>query len=101
MEQMAKNGFGKAAWAGRVGVIFVALAAILTVTLPEGPAQAATLTVNTTSDAVDANLGNGLCATAAGTCTLRAAVQEANATAEVNDVIEVPAGIYTLTIAGS
>lgn len=34
--------------------------------------------VNSTGDEADANLGNGLCATAGGLCTLRAAIQEAN-----------------------
>jgi hypothetical protein len=38
--------------------------------------------VNATGDAVDANIGNGICETATvGECTLRAALQEANATA--------------------
>jgi CSLREA domain-containing protein len=43
------------------------------------PAGAATFTVDTTGDAVDVTPGDGLCATAAGECTLRAAIQEANA----------------------
>jgi CSLREA domain-containing protein len=44
------------------------------------PAAAAlTLTVDSTADAVDALPGNGACSTAAGKCTLRAAIQEANA----------------------
>ena len=45
------------------------------------PVWAATFTVNSTDDVVDADLGNGLCETATGngTCTLRAAIQEANA----------------------
>ena len=38
-----------------------------------------TITVTSTADAVDAAIGNGVCATAGGECTLRAAVQEANA----------------------
>lgn len=37
------------------------------------------LVVNSVADAVDASPGNGICATATGVCTLRAAVQEANA----------------------
>jgi CSLREA domain-containing protein len=42
---------------------------------------AATFTVNTTGDAADNNPGNGVCETAnAGECTLRAAIEEANAT---------------------
>jgi CSLREA domain-containing protein len=36
-------------------------------------------TVNTTADAIDAKPGDGVCATAAGACSLRAAIMEANA----------------------
>jgi CSLREA domain-containing protein len=41
-------------------------------------ASAATYVVNTTADTADAARGNGVCATAAGTCSLRAAIDEAN-----------------------
>jgi CSLREA domain-containing protein len=61
--------------------------------------QAATFTVNSTDDTVDASLGDGVCATAGGVCTLRAAIQEANALAGA-DVINVPAGTYSFAIAG-
>ncbi|MDB4881604.1 MAG: polymorphic outer membrane protein, partial [Gemmatimonadetes bacterium] len=61
---------------------------------------AATVTVNSTADAVDANPGDGLCATVTGVCTLRAAIQEANALPG-DDVISLPPGTYTLTIAGA
>jgi CSLREA domain-containing protein len=43
-------------------------------------AQAKSFTVTSTIDAVDAVPGDGVCATAANQCTLRAAIQEANAT---------------------
>ena len=43
------------------------------------PAQAKQFNVNSTRDAVDANPGDGVCATATGECTLRAAIQETNA----------------------
>jgi CSLREA domain-containing protein len=62
-------------------------------------ASAATFTVNSTIDAVDAKPGDGVCATATGACTLRAAIQETNALAGADTVI-VPAGTYILTIAG-
>ena len=39
---------------------------------------AATFTVNTTDDDVDVAPGDGICTTAGGTCTLRAAIQETN-----------------------
>jgi CSLREA domain-containing protein len=56
-----------------------------------------TFTVNSTADAVDDNPGNGECHTAAGACTLRAAIMEANeATSDVT--IDVPSGIYVLSI---
>ena len=42
-------------------------------------ASHATFVVNDTGDAPDANPGNGTCATSTGVCTLRAAIQEANA----------------------
>jgi hypothetical protein len=43
------------------------------------PSGAATFAVDSTADAVDVVPGDGLCATAAGACTLRAAVMETNA----------------------
>jgi len=43
------------------------------------PAHAASFVVNDLGDASDANPGNGACATAGAVCTLRAAIQEANA----------------------
>ncbi|HSH81416.1 MAG TPA: CSLREA domain-containing protein [Herpetosiphonaceae bacterium] len=39
---------------------------------------AMTFTVNSTGDQADASIGNGRCATSTGTCTLRAAIAEAN-----------------------
>jgi CSLREA domain-containing protein len=59
-------------------------------------AQAATFVVNSTGDAEDAIPGNGVCADRAGRCTLRAAVEEANARPGA-DVVMLPAGAYTLT----
>lgn len=43
------------------------------------PASAATFPVDDTGDGADANPGDGACATAGNLCTLRAAIQEANA----------------------
>jgi CSLREA domain-containing protein len=42
--------------------------------------------VNSTADEVDDNVGNGVCHTAGGNCTLRAAVEESNAT-EAKDLV--------------
>ena len=58
-----------------------------------------TFTVNSTADAPDATPGDELCAAATGQCTLRAAVQEANA-APGADKISVPGGLYTLRLGG-
>jgi CSLREA domain-containing protein len=66
-----------------------------TIGTPASNAQA--FVVNSTADAVDASLGDGQCATSAGACTLRAAIQEANALSGA-DTISVPAGTYTLTL---
>ncbi len=57
-------------------------------------------TVNSTVDAVDADAADGLCADAAGNCTLRAAVQQANAWPG-SDYIVLPAGTFTLTLNGN
>jgi CSLREA domain-containing protein len=66
----------------------------------QGAASSATFTVNSAADEADANPGNGTCATANSVCTLRAAIQEANAVSE-DDIINIPAGVYLLTIAGT
>src|SRR6266849_5644348 len=55
--------------------------------LPAIPLNAATFTVNSTVDGVDSNPGDGICATALGACTLRAAVQETNALAGADTII--------------
>ncbi len=49
--------------------------------------------VNSTIDAPDANVGDGICADAGGNCTLRAAVMEANASPGDNS-ISLPIGEY-------
>lgn len=76
------------------GFLFLGLMLLL---LAPAQGHATTFTVNNTADAVDANIGDGICQTAAGVCTLRAAIQEANASAGVPDIINLPAGTYTLT----
>jgi CSLREA domain-containing protein len=63
-------------------------------------AQAATFTVNGTGDYVDASPGDGICLATNGACTLRAAINEANALAGGPHTINVPAGYYELWIAG-
>ena len=76
------------------------LLGILALTLVASPATAAVFNVNSVVDAVDATI-DGTCASAAGDCTIRAAVQEANATLLDDDVINLPAGKYTLKLVGA
>lgn len=58
---------------------------------------AADFLVNSFQDATDADPGDGLCATAEGLCTLRAAVQEANALPGPQR-IALGAGVYLLSV---
>lgn len=69
------------------------------VSVATSPARAATFRPDTLDDAVDAKPGDGRCATAAGKCSLRAAVQEANASTEA-DTIELSQGTYSITVTG-
>ncbi|MEA2170866.1 MAG: hypothetical protein QOF76_4166 [Solirubrobacteraceae bacterium] len=71
------------------------LAATVAALVGAGSASALTFTVNDTADAVDVQPGDGYCVTAGGTCTLRAAVMEAD-TAN-GSVVLVPKGRYVLT----
>lgn len=83
-----------------IPVLFVLLLALGVAATTSGPALAATFTVDSTIDAVDANPGDGLCATGTGECTLRAAIQETNALTGA-DIVELPAGTYTIAISGT
>lgn len=60
------------------------------------PSYAATFTADSTADTPDVNPGNGICADVSGLCTLRAAVQEANALGG-SDSIALDTNTYTLT----
>jgi len=59
------------------------------------PGQAATFTVDSAVDQVDLNPGDGSCSTDGAVCSLRAAVQEANALAGT-DAIVLPAGKFVV-----
>jgi titin len=63
--------------ATRVGTLATLLFAC---TVIARPVAALTFTVTSTGDGADADLDDDLCATAAGPCTLRAALEQANAT---------------------
>jgi CSLREA domain-containing protein len=79
----------------------LALAALFTSGIPARVhAAAQTITVNTTADEADTETSDGVCHTASGTCSLRAAIQTANWDAFADTII-VPAGTYTLTIAAT
>jgi CSLREA domain-containing protein len=62
------------------------------------PVEAKTFIVNSTLDETDTTPDDGLCLSASG-CTLRAAIQQANALAGP-DVIKLKTSLYMLTIAG-
>lgn len=76
------------------------LVSILGLVLAGLDAGAATFVVTSTTDGADANPGDGVCSWMTGICTLRAAVQEANAWPGA-DVIQLPAGTFTLALAGA
>src|SRR5438093_12083577 len=87
----------------RVGpAVRVACLALVCLAAPRlaSPGRAATFTVDTTADVVDALAGDGICATATGACSLRAAVQESRSLLGPDTII-LPSGIYSLTIAGA
>jgi CSLREA domain-containing protein len=67
-------------------ILLVALVALGVPTLNPIPASAAPFTVNSTGDAGDSNLADGICNDGTGDCTLRAAIQQANNTV-VEDTI--------------
>ncbi len=62
--------------------------------VPSAPADA-TFTVNDQSDAADNNIGDGICLATNDKCTLRAAIQEANAQYAAHG------GFYTITVPGA
>jgi predicted outer membrane repeat protein len=75
--------------------------ALLFVVVPlAAPLYAATFTVDTTQDSIDAMPGDGLCADSLDRCSLRAAVQESNAFAG-DDAIALGSGDFLLTVSGA
>jgi CSLREA domain-containing protein len=75
-------------------MLFRTIALVVIVWAGVSLASAASFTVNTTTDSHDVSPGNGVCADSAGRCSLRGAIDEANALAGA-DVIYLPAGQYT------
>jgi large repetitive protein len=86
----------------RMWVMVVMVLGMLALAAPA--AWATEFSVNNTNDAPDANTTDGVCDSNSevegNQCTLRAAIREANAQGAA-DVINVPAGTYTLTIKGA
>jgi CSLREA domain-containing protein len=85
-----------------VQALFVAtlLTALAMTFICGSAAQAATFVATPAADAPDATPGDGMCATATDVCTLRAAVQEANAL-DGPDSIMLQSGTYLLTLTGT
>lgn len=57
------------------------------------------ITVNSTGDGSDANAGDGVCNAGSGACTLRAAIEEANASSAPDTLtFNIPgAGVHVIT----
>jgi CSLREA domain-containing protein len=71
----------------------------LSIRPPDAAAATLTFQVTTTTDAPDVSPGDGICADASGQCTLRAAIQEADAQPSGSVItIVVPAGTFPLKL---
>src|ERR671915_427404 len=85
----------------RVSAGFAVVVALLLfgLTVPAAADAAFPITVNNTRDEVDTNPGNGECRTfsGAGQCSLRAAIQEANASLGADTIYILP-GVYELEV---
>ena len=62
------------------------LAACAALLIGAGPAQAVNYVVDSTGDGSDVSAGNGVCATVSATCTLRAAMEDAQALGGTNTI---------------
>jgi len=88
------------------GAVFPAQAMVFVLAILSAPGAQAqdppptiVFNVNTVADLIDDNAGNGICHTTTNTCSLRAAVMEANqsAVASARLIINLPSGTYRLT----
>src|SRR5215208_683888 len=83
-----------------IGLVGLLAAASVPASLLQPAARAATtFTVNSTGDAADSNTADGACDDGAGNCTLRAAVQQANATAGTDVINATVTGTINLSAA--
>jgi CSLREA domain-containing protein len=72
---------------------------VLAAQLTSAAPATATFNVESTLDEPDFNPGDGFCvSTPSGTCTLRAAIMEANRVTTQDVTIMLPAGIYSITV---
>jgi CSLREA domain-containing protein len=85
--------------------LIVSIGVLALVVLPTGVLEfiqstahaAATFTVNSTGDGADSNLNDGVCDDGTGHCTLRAAIQQANATPGADTVnFQIGSGVQTI-----
>jgi CSLREA domain-containing protein len=107
---MKKKGMGKTGrrgkgrrvslWSISLILSFQVLGWLLFSMATPGPVEAKTFIVTSTLDETDTNAGDGVCLGASGYCTLRAAIQQANAFPGP-DVIKLKTGLYMLTITGT
>lgn len=83
-------------------LVAVIVIAALPLAARHAVAAGPTFTVDSTLDQLDDDVVTpGICHTAANTCTLRAAIMEANRTSGFGATIVLPAGLYTLIIPAS
>lgn len=80
-----------------LGFVFACALSAWILFAPAEARAAPTYTVDSTLDQVDDDVTDGVCHTAAGTCTLRAAVMQANRMLNTGAAIVLPAGTYVLT----
>ena len=100
VEPMARTSARKRSRRARAALTIVVILTVIGLTLSNFMFVAgapATFVVNSTGDATDVSRGDGNCPTSAGVCTLRAAIQEANAHAGRRHD-PAPAGVYELEI---
>lgn len=81
-----------------VSALVCAMSTFLAV-MPTQAKPAATFIVDSTIDSADMNPGDGVCATLEGVCSLRAAIQEANMQAGVDEITFSITGTIVLTSA--
>ncbi|MEO8673799.1 MAG: CSLREA domain-containing protein [Tahibacter sp.] len=78
---------------------FLLIAVLVTAPLAHAQDPPRRFTVTTVADLVDDNTGDGVCHTATNTCSLRAAIMQANqVSGSAGAVITVPRGTYLLTL---